>query len=237
METAAPHTLIVFDIDSTLVPHSEGLLLEPFFEAFFKLASQHSEGLDYEEFRKLCDAAYLEHGCCVRVWVEGLPDNKISVVDAYGHIAMSLLQPVIESGLVTPDPILKAKLRQLEALGAHLVLLTQGHRNYSVPLLRFTELDDVFPEHTLHDIVAVNGAIKRTEAPYIYLRETYPGFARYVMVEDTPGNLGPAHNQGYETHFLEGKQVKYEHLDAIGHIHKNIHAAVDALLLSLQPKG
>lgn len=229
-------TLIVWDMDGVIAEESETVSIGSFIVGLHEFILRFTPDMLLDEvFRKECIEAYIEHGCAIKSYVAPKLGRDLAwVLEAYHYINERHLLPVVLEK-IQPKPWQVEKARYLASL-PHVTnaCMSQGHSSYVLGTLGHAGwLDTVIQRKDVHDIVSVNGELKRTEEPYIYIRRCYPDYDRYVMIEDSSLNLPPAKRQNFETHFCGMKMVHRDAFPFIDFHHLDTDRVLDHLIANI----
>ncbi len=230
MSTTQP-SLIVFDFDDTLAD-TERHMLASFDTKVSELLHTHTN-LPVQEIASKNFYMYRTHGSGLHGWGKELGKDMDWVLMMFREVAPIIREAAMP--FMEPDPALLSRLQTLKDAGHTLAILTLGHRDYCLPLIKKLGLDAFFPENMVFDISVMEGRIKRHEATFHHLLENHlPGkYQHMYMFEDSMANLIAAKKAGFRT-ILVGPTTPPEELaQSIDHHSLTITSALDHLFTQL----
>lgn len=230
MSTPQP-SLIVFDFDDTLAD-TERHMLAAFDTRVSELLHTHTN-LPVAEIASKNLYMYRTYGSGLHGWAKELGKDMDWVLMMFREVA-----PIIREAArphLAPDPALLSRLQTLKNAGHTLAILTLGHRDYCLPLIKLLGLDAFFPDDMVFDISVMEGRTKRYESTFQYLLQTHlpAKFQHMYMFEDSMANLMAAKKAGFHTILVGPTRPPEELAPSIDHHSSTITAAIDYLFTQL----
>ncbi|MBI1309373.1 MAG: HAD hydrolase-like protein [Proteobacteria bacterium] len=224
-------SLILFDFDGVLV-HNEDLLvkhLTPIFKTHLDPGNHYT----YEEFSNLRERLFRAHGSCLRGWAveNNLSDQWVVEMQQITNVAVGK----IIAPMLTPDEPLNTALQALKAQGHTLAILTNSHRDYTLPMMEALGLRTLFPDDMVFDTSILKGRSKQHHGTYQFVVNalaTKP-FLHHFMLEDIAPNLQQAKACGFTTLFIHEEPPAAEHAPFVDHHFPTTHPALTYLQQTL----
>lgn len=225
MSVPAP-TVIALDFDQTLAPTYASIV--PVWDDFMAAWLVTHGMYKTEEEARATYQFENEYGCGPTYFARKFGKDTAWVNAFYQAVTPRLLKAALEG--LQPDAELRAKLVELHDRGHRLAVISQGHRDYLLPLLKHLNLTDLFSPH-----MVVDRAHKRFSADGYrqlqYLTTVHQPRA-YLMADDSAENLEKAKQCGYFTAHIY--PTKPEKLNPAADAHfPTLHAYLDFLLTTL----
>jgi HAD superfamily hydrolase (TIGR01509 family) len=212
-DKAPYHTLLALDFDQTLAltyPH-----IVPVWDDFMvKWLVEHGHCATRAEARSQIPHIVNPYGCGPTTMAKHFGTNKAWIEAFYLASAPLLVEACTKGGLSIP-PDLKPTLRALDKKGFYLCIISQGHRDSILPLLKLIGLAELFSP-----IQVIDRAHKRLEPHGYqiakYMARNHP-IQRFVMCDDSPANFPHAKTEGFETVLILPNPTAEERASANSH--------------------
>jgi FMN phosphatase YigB (HAD superfamily) len=190
-----PHTLLAIDFDETLVPTYRCSV--PVWDAYLaKWLVTHGHYPTLEDARANMKTFENPYGCGPTFMARQFGHKKAWIEAFYMAVSPHLLEANI-AGNVQVDPALKSELVRLQGAGYVPIIISQGHRDFILPLLKYLDLADVFLAQQV-----IDRAHKKLE-PHGYQLAKYLNshlpLQRFIMADDSAYNFAHAKAEGFET--------------------------------------
>jgi FMN phosphatase YigB (HAD superfamily) len=192
---AAYRTLLALDFDDTLVmtsPHSV-----PVWDSFMAAwLVQHGHYASVAEARTNMQSYNNPYGCGPTFMAEQFGRNKAWIEGFYLAVSPLLLQANLSGG-VSVNPGLKTEILRLWAAGYYPVIISQGHRDFLIPMLQHLGLSSLFAPTQI-----IDRAHKRLEPHGYQLAKyltNYMPLQHYIIADDSAPNFPHAKAEGFTT--------------------------------------
>ncbi|MBI1308666.1 MAG: HAD hydrolase-like protein [Proteobacteria bacterium] len=214
-------TVLALDFDDTLAPTYQAIV-PPWDDFMATWLVNH--GLYRTEEAARADYIYQNPYGCGPTYFAKKFGQDIPWVDAFYQAVTPLILQAAVAG-THADPALADKLSTLQQQGFVLAIITQGHRDYVLPLLHHLKLAHLFPPHLVvdraHKRFSPNGFLQLK-----HLTATLKP-AGYIMADDSPPNLLTAAECGYHTVHIHPQATPLKEV----HQHfPTLHAYLSSLL-------
>jgi FMN phosphatase YigB (HAD superfamily) len=221
-------TLTILDFDDTLA-QTEVHIAPPIKDLLYQILKAET-GLSREEFIQRSRELSALHGSSIHGWAKLLNKSESWVLTTYAELAPHLVG--YAQVHIAADEVLNTKLRLLQKRGHILAILSHGHRDYILPLMRHLGLLDIIPEHHVFDISSTAGILKRSEHSYRYVLNSMAdhAFLAHNMVEDYPANLVAAKTLGFSTWLVGARAPSPEETPYIDYRKPTLHDVLDDML-------
>ncbi len=193
------HTLLALDFDQTLAltyPH----IVPVWDELMAAWLVQHGHQPTLAAAHTVLQNYENPYGCGPTAMAKLFAENKAWIEAFYLHSAPYLVA-ACTSGHLSVPPELAPTLAHLNASGYRLTLISQGHRDSILPLLKLIGLSHLFPPTQV-----IDRAHKRLEPHGYqlakYMARAYP-ITRFIIADDSPHNFPHAKAEGFETVLIE----------------------------------
>lgn len=215
MSKPAP-SLILFDFDDTLAI-TERYMAGSFYPKMQELLVPYNIHMSLEELAVKNTELYRHYGSSMHGWMHVLNQDMAFTLKMFRDMAPTIRDAVTPH--ITPNPHVHARLAGLKAEGHTLAILTLGHREYCLPLIKLLGLSDIFPEHMVFDISVMEGRLKRNEDTYHHLFKHHltGAYNHLYMFEDSIANLLAAKKVGFHTILIKDKALPDELSTSIDH--------------------
>lgn len=225
MSSPAP-AVIALDFDQTLAPTYAAIV--PVWDDFMAAWLVTHGIYKTEEAARATYQFENEYGCGPTYFAKKFGKDVAWVNAFYQAITPRLLKAAL--GGTQADAHLRSQLLELRSHGHRLAVISQGHRDYLLPLLEHLNLADLFPPH-----MVVDRAHKRFSADGYrqlqYLTTVHQPKA-YLMADDSAENLSHAKKCGYFTAHIHPQKPASLHPDADAHF-PTVSEYLDFLLATL----
>lgn len=184
-------TILALDFDETLAPTYQAIVA-PWDKYMATWLVAHGLYPNEEAARAEYNFEN-EYGCGPTYFAKKFGQDIPWVEAFYQASAPMLLEAALKK--LPPDPTTRELLLKVQAAGYTLAIISQGHRDYIIPLLTHLNLADLFPPH-----LVIDRAHKRLQPDgFLQLKHlTKPlNPTGYIMADDSAENLITAANTGY----------------------------------------
>ena len=222
-------SLILFDFDDTLAL-TERHMAAPFYPRMQQLLKPYGVEISLEEMMVKNTELYRIHGSSMHGWMHELGMDMDFTLKMFEDMAPFIRAAVLPH--MAPNPALIARLQSFKNAGHTLAILTLGHRDYCLPLIRALGLHEIFPDDMVFDISVMEGRIKRQESTFHHLLKTHltGHYEHKIMFEDSIANLLAAHKAGFTTILVKERPLLPEEVSpSINHHSPDILTALDLL--------
>jgi FMN phosphatase YigB (HAD superfamily) len=222
-------SLILFDFDDTLAI-TERHMASAFYPRMQELLKPYGITMSLEDLAVKNTELYRLHGSSMHGWMHELNEGMPFTLRMFADMAPTIRAAVLPH--LAPNPELIHRLQNLKAQGHTLAILTLGHRDYCLPLIRALGLSQVFPDHMVFDISVMEGRLKRHEDTFHHLLTHHltGKYAHKVMFEDSIANLLAASKAGFTTILVKERPLLPDEISpSINHHAPTILAALDHL--------
>ncbi len=189
------HTLLALDFDETLAPTYQFSV--PAWDDFLAqwLVTHQIYGSEAEARQNMASFSN-PYGCSPTFIAHQFGKNKAFIESFYQAVSPLILIANIAGGLKV-HPQLKSELLRLQAAGYYPVIISQGHRDFILPILPHLELADIFSP-----LQVVDRAHKRLEPHGYQLAKAltaHLNLTHFIICDDNAPNFPHAKAEGYTT--------------------------------------
>lgn len=189
------HTLLALDFDETLAPTYQYSI--PVWEEFLaKWLVTHGLFATTAEARQHLGGLDNPYGCGATFIARQFDKNKAFIEAFYQAVSPIILTANLQGGLQI-SPQLKPTLQRLQAAGYYPIIISQGHRDFILPVLQHLQLDDLFGSAQV-----VDRAHKRLEPLGYQIAKAltaHLNLQNFIMCDDSAPNFAHAKAEGFTT--------------------------------------
>ncbi len=189
------HTLLALDFDETIAPTYQFSI--PAWEASLTdwLLIQGVFG-SATEAQQHMHAFNNPYGCGPTFMARQFGRNKAFIEGFYQMVSPIILQANLQGNLHV-DAELKPQLQRLQAAGYYPVIISQGHRDFILPMLPHLGLDDIFSPTQVIDrahkrLEPLGYQIAKALTAHLHLKN-------FIMCDDSAPNFPHAKAEGFTT--------------------------------------
>jgi len=189
------HTLLALDFDETLAPTYQFSI--PAWESFMaEWLITHRLFATTAEARQHMHSLDNPYGCGPTFMARQFGKNKAFIEAFYQAVSPLILQANL-AGSLQVNPQLKSELQRLQAAGYYPIIISQGHRDFILPILPHLGLADLFSP-----IQVVDRAHKRLEPLGYQVAKAltaHLNLKNFIMCDDSAPNFLHAKAEGFTT--------------------------------------
>lgn len=189
------HTLLALDFDETLAPTYQFSI--PAWESFMaEWLITHGLFATATEARQHMHSLDNPYGCGPTFMARQFGKNK-AFIEAFYQAVSPLILQANRAGNLQVDPQLKPALQRLQAVGYYPVIISQGHRDFILPILPHLGLADLFSPTQV-----IDRAHKRLEPLGYQVAKAltmHLNLQHFIMCDDSAPNFPHAKAEGFTT--------------------------------------
>jgi FMN phosphatase YigB (HAD superfamily) len=189
------HTLLALDFDETIAPTFQ-FSIPAWKDAMAEWIVVHGIFPTIEMAKQAMPSLSNAYGCHPTFFAREFGKDKAFIEGFYQAVSPTILQANIQGNLQL-DPALKPELLRLQAAGYYPVIISQGHRDFILPILPHLGLEDIFSPTQV-----IDRAHKRLEPLGYQIAKTltaHLNLQHFIMCDDSAPNFPHAKAEGFTT--------------------------------------